>query len=88
MTKKFYAPKGYKAKVQAAHREAVHVPEQGECAVANCIRFVLISGNALELVVTGTWADKCCKAVCGAKPEGTQVAFEIARIDYMEKCNG
>jgi hypothetical protein len=60
---------------------------QTECEL---VRFVLRSGAALELEtasieeVVETWADKCCKAVTGRKRDGTMVAFEVDRIDYME----
>ena len=60
------------------------------CPRCEVVRFVLISGAALELTadsieeVVETWADKCCKAVTGCKVDGTQVAFLMDRIDYME----
>lgn len=100
MTKQFYAPKRHKEKGSSpaptttgkcAASTSEHPSTPSECDLGRYIRFVLISGAALELdmdtieEVTETWADKCCKAVCGMKADGVRVAIPVERVDYMEE---
>lgn len=93
---RFYAQKSNKAKGSSRSTEKV-TPSPASTSTPptvprNCelVRFVLISGAALELKtesieeVVETWADKCCKAVVGCKRDGTLVAIGVDRIDYME----
>lgn len=101
MTKRFYAPKPNKAKgfkaapiyttAKCAASTSSPPLTPSACELVRYIRFVLISGAALELdastleEVTETWADKCCKAVCGLKADGVKVAIPVERVDYLEE---
>jgi hypothetical protein len=100
---KYFAPRSSKAKSSdrssqkvTASPATMPTPPTAppKCAAGNYIRFVLVSGHALELdeqslsEVVGTWADKCCRAICGSKFDTTRVAIPVENILYMETCDG
>lgn len=88
MTKKFYAPKGHKARVRPAPREPVRVPEQSECEV---VRFVLKSAQHLDLQletveeITDYIGGEQCMCICGCKASGERVIVPWNNVDYIEE---
>lgn len=91
MTKKFYAPKGYKAKGRQPPPELPKVTvrlEQSECEV---VRFVLKSAQHLDLQletveeITDYIGGEQCMCICGCKASGERVILPWHNVDYIEE---